>query len=184
MNAHDSQRMVSLMAGEGYARLAPLSQAVRYGGPIALLYFGASSGTRARRILGWAACAVFIAHGFEALTLRPQFVDYLQVTFARAAHLTISVSTAHTLLLAIGAADVFVALLVLFRPTRPVLAYMAGWGFLTAAMRLVYYGPADGLGPALVRSLNGGAPLVLLLATLPPLRMGLRREERQVSVAP
>lgn len=70
----------------------------------------------------------------------------------------VSAQTATTLLLLIGIADVVMALIVLVRPVRPLLLWMALWGFWTALVRpLVGQSWLD----FVERSANWAAPLAL-----------------------
>lgn len=139
-------------------------QAVRFGAPVALLLYERTDRRRFHKILSYAVVAVFAAHGLKALVVTPQFVDYLRVSILRTSSFVPSIGTVSTLVFAIGVVDVALAVLLLFRRSRAALAYMAIWGFLTAGMRLIYFGPAFGAALMLLRALNGAAPLALLLA--------------------
>ncbi len=152
--------------------LAPFAQGNR---PLALMALAVVAlGPRAHtvwavRLLKWGVVAVFASHGIEALFQNPRFIDYLIVSSHRLLSLPVQESTARILVYGIGAVDVLTAGLVLKGPNRAALGWAAVWGLLTAAMRLVYFGPIYGLPYAAIRVLNGGGALALLVA----LRAGL-----------
>ncbi len=118
----------------------------------------------AQRLLKWGVVAVFASHGVEALLQHPRFIDYLMVSTARLTGLVMSREAAQVGVAAIGFVDVCVAALVAMRPTRVVLGWACVWGFATALMRLVYFGPVFGAHHCAVRAVNGGGALVMLLA--------------------
>ena len=68
-------------------------------------------------------------------------------------------STASTLLLLIGLLDITVALVVLFKPIKPVLLWAVFWGFWTALVRPIIGQP---IWDFVERFANWGAPLALL----------------------
>lgn len=71
----------------------------------------------------------FLGHGLLALQGKKDWIGWIsQMTSADAA-------TATTLLFAIGVMDVVLGLIVLFKPIRPLLLWMAFWGFWTALVR-------------------------------------------------
>lgn len=168
--------LAKLRSGGDFAyMLAPLTQGNRPLGLMALgLLMAAPADAiglatqRAQRLLRWGVTAVFASHGLEALFQNPRFVDYLLVSTARLTPTTMHEATAHLLLYGIGAVDVLVALLVARSGGRWVLSWACAWGFLTAVMRLVYFGPAGGAHHAAIRALNGGGALVLLLMSRTP----------------
>ena len=69
-------------------------------------------------------------------------------------------ATATQLLMLVGALDILMAIIILLRPVRILLLWMAFWGFWTALVR-----PLVGLPiwDFVERSANWGAPLALLL---------------------
>lgn len=94
----------------------------------------------------------FIGHGLLAIGGKKDWIGWIgQMTHVDA-------STATILLLLIGIADVLMALIILFRPIRPLLLWMAVWGFWTALVR-----PLVGVGwlDFIERSANWAAPLAL-----------------------
>ncbi len=94
----------------------------------------------------------FIGHGLLAIEGKKDWVGWI----AQMIH--VSVPTATTLLLLIGIVDVVMALLILLKPIRPLLLWMALWGFWTALVR-----PLVGVGwlDFIERSANWAAPLAL-----------------------
>jgi acid phosphatase type 7 len=110
-----------------------------------------------------AVAVTFLVHGVEALALHPHFIDFILVADMRIFGLGLTQSSAETLLILIGVQDLVLALLIVSgRDLRPVLAFAAFWGFVTAASRMVMGGQyATHL--TLMRAANGGLPLVLLL---------------------
>jgi hypothetical protein len=71
----------------------------------------------------------FIGHGFLAIGGKADWIGWIsQLT-------GVDTATATTLLLAIGIMDVIMALIVLAKPIRPLLLWMAFWGFWTALVR-------------------------------------------------
>jgi hypothetical protein len=144
--------------------VAPFARAIRYLAPLAIVVLMQGDETRAHKLLIYATSAVFAAHGLEALVLNPKFIDYLVVTIDALLAFQLPRPTAKVMLFAIGLVDVGLAVLLARTRSRLVLAYMAFWGVTTALMRSVFYGPELGWHHSVVRVLNGGAPLLLLLA--------------------
>ncbi|MCA9550358.1 MAG: hypothetical protein KC933_10000 [Myxococcales bacterium] len=161
--------LAKVIAGGDFAALAPLGQGNRVLGLVALALLtthqpGAPNAARSVALLRLGAAAVFLGHGLEALLQHPQFVDYLLVTARRAAGFPLAEAATHPILYVIGVVDVVVALSVWRGPHRLALGWACFWGFATAAMRLVYYGPLGGAPHAAVRALNGGGELILLMS--------------------
>ena len=71
----------------------------------------------------------FLGHGALAIEGKKDWIGWISQMIG------VDAPTATTLLLAIGIADVFGALIVLVRPIRPLLLWMAFWGFWTALVR-------------------------------------------------
>lgn len=170
--------LAKLRAGGDFGyMLAPFSQGNR---PLALMALGAlvlsavpettlRRSMWAVRFLKWGVVAVFLSHGLEALFQHPRFIDYLIVSSLRITSYSMDESVARIAVYMIGALDVVTALVILRGPSRGALRWACCWGLLTAAMRLVYFGPVHGLPYAAIRALNGGGALTLLMA----LRAGL-----------
>ena len=94
----------------------------------------------------------FIGHGLLAIGRKQDWIGWIsQIIF-------VSNSTATTLLLLIGIADLILALIVLVKPINQLLLWMAFWGFWTALVR-----PLVGVGwlDFVERSSNWAAPLAL-----------------------
>jgi hypothetical protein len=94
----------------------------------------------------------FLGHGLLAIEGKKDWLGWINQM------IHVDIPTATTLLLLIGIADVIMALIVLFRPVRPLLLWMAIWGFWTALVR-----PLVGVGwlDFIERSANWAAPLAL-----------------------
>ena len=95
----------------------------------------------------------FIGHGVFALGIKQSWIPYF-------ASVGISESAAATLLPLIGMMDIMVALIVLVKPLKIVLAWAAFWGFLTALMRPISGEP---IWDFVERWANWAAPLALLV---------------------
>ena len=94
----------------------------------------------------------FAGHGLLAIGGKTDWIGWIGQM------LRVSPPTATTLLLLIGISDVLVAVIVLFKPVRPVLLWAAFWGFWTALVRpLVGQSVLD----FVERSTNWAAPLAL-----------------------
>ena len=105
-------------------------------------------------VLRIAVAGEFIGHGALAVQGKEQWIDWLlQFGVANAA-------AAGQILLAIGALDIALGLLVLVRPIRVALLWMAFWGFWTALLRPIVGEP---VWDFIERFANWGAPLALLL---------------------
>lgn len=111
-----------------------------------------------QKLLQWvlrvAVAGEFIGHGVFALQVKKSFISLL--TGWGFSH-----EFAVAVLPWIGVMDLLVAVLVLVRPIRGVLLWMALWGFLTALARPVAGEP---VWDFVERWANWGAPLALLLA--------------------
>ena len=108
---------------------------------------------KAEWILRIGVFGTFLGHGLFALSARRGWVPFLTVVgFSEAAALKI--------MPIIGAIDILVALLALFKPMRIVLLYASLWAFATAVIR-----PVAGLHllDFVERAANWAAPLALLL---------------------
>jgi len=109
-----------------------------------------------RWILRIAVAGEFVGHGVFALQGKKQWIDWIhQLTGAE-------IGTATTLLMLIGLADLFVALIVLVKPVRAVILWATFWGFWTALVRPLVGEP---IWDFIERWANWGAPLALFLLT-------------------
>ena len=111
-----------------------------------------SSSKKLEWLLRVGVAGEFAGHGLLAIGGKADWIKWIGDM------LKVDASTATTLLLLIGAFDVIVALIVLFRPIRPILLWAALWGFWTALVR-----PLVGVGwlDFVERSANWAAPLAL-----------------------
>ncbi len=103
-------------------------------------------------ILRIAIAGEFIGHGALALSGKQQWIGWIQKCIA------VDVVLAAQLLFFIGAADIFFAVLILIKPIRSALFWMAFWGFLTALVRPFV---GESVWDFVERSANWGAPLAL-----------------------
>lgn len=94
----------------------------------------------------------FAGHGLLALGGKKDWIGWI----SQLIHTSTQTST--TLLVLIGITDLIVALIVLFKPMKPVLLWATFWGFWTALVR-----PIVGIGwlDFIERSANWAAPLAL-----------------------
>lgn len=111
-----------------------------------------------QKIIEWvlrlAVFGEFLGHGVLALQGKKAWVGWIQqLTGADAA-------AAGQLLFLIGVMDVLLAILILVRPVRLALLWMAFWGFWTALVRPIVGEP---VWDFIERWANWGAPLALLL---------------------
>ena len=105
-------------------------------------------------VLRIAVAGEFIGHGVFALQGKKAWIGWFS-------NFGISdVGTATQLLFLVGIMDVALALLVLIKPVRIALLWMAFWGFWTAILRPIVGEP---IGDFVERWANWGAPLALLL---------------------
>jgi len=105
-------------------------------------------------VLRIAVAGEFVGHGTFALQGRQAWVDWFSIFGISDA------STAAQLLFFVGLLDVVLAVLILIKPIRLALLWMAFWGFWTALMRPI---AGDSIFEFVERWANWGAPLALLL---------------------
>lgn len=104
-------------------------------------------------ILRIAVAGEFFGHGIFALQGKKAWIDWF-------AHFGVSdPELAKQLLLLVGVTDIALALLVLVKPIRIALLWMAFWGFWTALIRPLVGEP---IFDFIERWANWGAPLALL----------------------
>ena len=110
------------------------------------------------RVVEWvlriAVAGEFIGHGVFALGRKPAWLEWFPVFGIS------NPETARTLLFLIGVVDIALAILVLVKPIRLALLWMAFWGFFTALVRPIVGEP---IWDFVERWANWGAPLALLL---------------------
>ena len=112
-----------------------------------------------------AVAFVFFIHGVIALMHHPEFVDYIIGSARVRFGISIRESVANIMLTVIGVLDILAAVLLLIRPWRWILIYMAFWGFITALSRVTHGSMAQWYEVAL-RVSHFILPLVLVV--LPP----------------
>jgi|SRR3989338_2486186 len=104
-------------------------------------------------ILRIAVAGEFIGHGIFALQGKEGWFKYFEpfgITDPK---------TILTMLMIVGALDIILAILVLVKPMRPAILWMAVWGLFTAMIRWPF-GP-DPVWDFVERWANWGAPLAL-----------------------
>jgi hypothetical protein len=135
--------------GFPFAEYTMLAVALRYLTPLALIPLitsrrwappGEWRAITTSWILRIGLATVFFIHGLEALWLHPGFIDFIIATTRNVLGLTIREATAAQILKIIGVIDIIVALLILMRTWRPLLAWACFWGLLTALSRPLSYG--------------------------------------------
>jgi hypothetical protein len=107
---------------------------------------------KAQWILRIAVAGEFIGHGVFALQIKQGWIPYFTA-------LGFSAETATTLLPLIGIFDIALAILILIKPVRIAVLWMAIWGFWTALVRPIAGEP---IWDFVERFANWGAPLALL----------------------
>jgi len=108
---------------------------------------------KAEWVLRIAVAGEFIGHGVFALQGKKDWLGWFSQFGVS------DPALATQLLFIVGLADIILALLILFRPVRIVLLWMALWGFWTALIRPLVGMP---IWDFIERSANWGAPLALL----------------------
>ncbi len=103
-------------------------------------------------ILRIAVAGEFLGHGILAIKGKESWIGWAQQL------LGVDVGTATTLILLVGIMDVFLALMVLVKPIRPLLLWMAAWGLWTALLRPIV---GESFWDFIERFANWGAPLAL-----------------------
>lgn len=161
-----------MMRGGVYTEWAIPEQAVRIISPVALaiaLAMGlalrnqANSPALTKVISGMlqiAVAATFAVHGYKAIVGYGPFVDLILLSEPFPFLGGVSQSTAERWLWIVGWIDVGLALAIVCVRWRSVALYMAFWGFLTAASRMLALG-FEAWPESLIRVANGGAPLAL-----------------------
>ena len=105
-------------------------------------------------VLRIAVAGEFLGHGIFALQGKADWIKWFG-NFG-----VTNPETAGTLLMLVGLMDVLVALVVLFRPLKPIVLWAAFWGFWTALVRPLVGQP---IWDFVERFANWSAPLALLL---------------------
>ena len=94
----------------------------------------------------------FLGHGLLAVGGKKDWINWIVEL------IHVDVGTATTLIVLVGVVDIVLAIMVLAKPYRPLLVWMAAWGFWTALVR-----PLVGVGwlDFIERFANWAAPLAL-----------------------
>lgn len=146
-----------------YPWLTPIAWGARLVLPLGWVALHVGERRIARRVLIVGIVATFAAHAIEALLLKPAFIDYILGTSRRFGVTSTTQSDAHTMLYAIGVADLLACVLVLVPKTRRIgLIWMAVWGAVTAFARPTTYG-SHGLLEAAIRVAHVGVPVTILM---------------------
>lgn len=95
----------------------------------------------------------FLGHGMFAIQGKQSWFKYFEAFGIS------DPSTITTMLLVVGVMDVVLAIIVLVRPVRPLLLWMAAWGLWTALIRWPFGG--DPVWDFVERWANWAAPLAL-----------------------
>jgi hypothetical protein len=96
----------------------------------------------------------FLGHGVFALQGKQQWIEWVQELTG------LDGATATQVILLVGILDIIVALLVLFKPMKPIYLWAAFWGFWTALLRPLVGEP---IWDFVERWANWAAPLALFL---------------------
>lgn len=94
----------------------------------------------------------FLGHGVFALLGKADWIKWTEQLTG------LSTGPATTFMMIVGIMDVLLALIVLFKPIRPILLWMAFWGFWTALIRPLVGMP---IWDFIERFANWAAPLAL-----------------------
>lgn len=105
-------------------------------------------------VLRIAVAGEFVGHGVFALQGKKAWIEWFSVFGVSDAGL------ANQLLFLVGLIDIAFAIIILIKPIRIVLLWMAFWGFWTALLRPIVGEP---IWDFVERWANWGAPLALLL---------------------
>lgn len=103
-------------------------------------------------ILRIAVAGEFLGHGILGINGKESWISWTQQL------LGVDIGTATTLIFLVGIMDVVLAFLVLVRPVRPFVLWMAIWGLWTALLRPIV---GESFWDFIERWPNWGAPLAL-----------------------
>ncbi|QDU54147.1 hypothetical protein [Aeoliella mucimassa] len=167
------------VAGQVVPLLPFATGAARIAAPLVLILvhwsnkrklLGVSFGWFSEWLVRVSVALTFAGHGLEALSMHPKFIDMIMLSGQRVLGLGISQSLAQTSLVVIGVVDLTLAMLILLFRSRLVAGYMAFWGLITAAARLIVLPvvstefPAVGASEFSQRASHWALPLLLVLA--------------------
>ena len=94
----------------------------------------------------------FFGHGMFAITKKAEWIQWTQDLTG------LGLETATTFIVVVGVVDIILAFLVLFKPMKPLLLWMAFWGLWTAFLRVLVDKP---VWDFIERWANAAAPLAL-----------------------
>ncbi|MEK7607320.1 MAG: hypothetical protein AAB484_00105 [Patescibacteria group bacterium] len=103
-------------------------------------------------ILRVAVAGEFLGHGVLAIGQKATWLGWIEQI------LRVEPTTAVVMLTIIGVLDVALAVLVLVKPVRMIILWMAVWGFITALIRPIV---GESVWDFIERFANVGAPLAL-----------------------
>lgn len=103
-------------------------------------------------ILRVAVAGEFLGHGVLAVGQKAVWLGWIGDI------LKVEPATASVILMVIGILDIALAVLVLVKPVRPIILWMAVWGFITALVRPIV---GESVWDFIERFANVGAPLAL-----------------------
>jgi len=117
----------------------------------------------AATFLRWAIALTFFSHGIEAIGHYFRFTDLNILAIWKLTGWQMSQTTAEGMLTVIGILDALVAVAIVTTRLPPIAYYLAFWGFVTAASRLIAYGPGAHWHELATRAPHVGIPLLLAL---------------------
>ena len=103
-------------------------------------------------VLRIAVAGEFFGHGMFGIQGKTDWVRWTQEL------LNVDISLATTIILLVGIMDILLAIMVLVKPIRPLVLWMAIWGLWTALLRPIVGMP---IWDFIERFANAGAPLAL-----------------------
>lgn len=153
--------LAETVIGTWHSELTPGALAARWLAPVALVALTLQRERTGEWLLRIGIAATFFCHGLEALFHNPQFIDYVIRGGAILMGARFGEHAVKNMLVFIGALDVMVAVATIVpHRWRAVALWMAFWGFLTAAARILYMGWGN-WPESLIRVTNGAVPLTL-----------------------
>jgi len=135
-----------LVGGYGFFKWTPAAHALRILCPLVLLlWLPHVNGSLLRFNLGavilrFGIAVVFATHGLEAILANAKFTDFIIGSADQWLGLLLDEVQVYPVLLMIGIVDLGVAVSIFFGSWRPLLAWIALWGVITALARMTTYG--------------------------------------------
>ena len=170
----------TILGGSFASDLTLAAHMVRFSWPLlfglVILFDGSWHSLRRRDVLFFFRLFIavtFFVHGVEALMMHPKFIDFIIVTNKKLEFLPATEAFARQALIGIGIVDLLVAVILVFKPVRWVLAYMVFWGALTASIRYVY-ADTQGIPDVMIRAPHYCVPMLIWI--LSKYRMQTRPE--------